>query len=1088
MRLLQLGLCLLLPALPLAGVLPAQGAFVNYEDPQIKPVTIAVLGAAAAEQRYALICNTPDNSVEIYSTTAPFPFLGRIPVGQSPVTVRWNSGNDRFYTCNYLGDSVSCVRLALDAGSVGGVRATLERTAFVGDQPTDIVFAQNNTEAIVSLDGRSGVAHLNLFDLSIITPLVLLDVKNAQGPEITHVAKAPRVMALTSDDRFYALNHLGGDIDSAPIFDMGLYVFDPNNPPPGTTGNFHSVPDIGSMNLNFAIDSSERTMFVVSQIAQNEAVGVDAVAMQKTGFVQTWLKVVQLVNTPAGSPPTVMPEAVAGIGTAWQSINLNRDYSQPGLAQVPRAEAIAQVTDVAILEGPTGVQRVALAAFGSDKVVILRRDASKPNGYAALHVALAVANPTGNYGAVGPRGLAIDRAGLDPAALHQRGLIWVCNRLDHSFAVINPWNGNVVAHRPLNSDPTPNEIRVGRPFLYSAWMTSGSGMVSCSSCHVDARTDALIWNLGNQDGPGPAIPAHFHDGDGHDLSTMPDFPNAKGLMVTQTLQGLLNALVEPYSMRSVASNAPYHWRGDKFDFPDFNEAFVRLQGMPDEPTIPDPSGLDAAEMEAYHRFINTIHHPPNPEQRKDRKLAGTLGNPDDLDDGSGGKLGMKLFHIKSVVGARSCQNCHHLPDGSSNTLTLTEKISGGFGSEPQDHPIETAATRNLFTREIVLPNGFDETDLSDFLTNPLRVNGPYGLLHAGIFTIGVNPSLTINDFVHRTFKFSNNTAKDKVRKLAVTEFVRQFDSGTAPLIGSAWTVDPSALGVANSVFHLFESDAREGNSGIAVFTRNGGVERGYWFDPRDSRYYEEGATGWLDRAGLLALASPTGADNVVIAQATPTGSERRVASLSGVPTVLTGPAPVAASIELLPMAPQTFWVDVASLSGNWDPNHPTLPFSWNTTTSGPEPVSMKSIRELQTTVAGLFGMPANPLRHEPPRRLRVIGDNIRPGARLGIGMARQSPGTWPAQDVWFDLTPTSYTQGGKTVWETAEELDPMHTMAWLNGGYWAPGVAKVMLADYTGIAMLDPNAWNLYSVAVLNEDNTLGLAPTWQPLRVQDGR
>ncbi len=1087
MRFSRLVISLFMPLVSFAGVLSAQGSFVNYEDPQVKPVTIATIESGERRLRVALICNTPDNSVEIYSAVSPFQFLARVGVGQSPVTVRWNELNGRFYTANYLGDSVTAVRLELGA-TPGTVRPIIERTTFVGDQPTDIVFVQNNTQAIVGLDGRSGVAVLNLADLSTISPLTLLEVVDAAGTGINLLAKMPRTLAALSDDRFYALNHLGGDIDSPPVFDMGMYVFDPNNPPPGTSGNFYAVGDIGSINFNFAINGRGTRMFVASQIARNEAVGVDAVAAQQTGFVQTWLKVIDLVPGASGGPPSVVAEQIAGPGLKplWQSINLNRDYTQATLTELTD-DPVAQVTDVALVENDAGVQLVVLAAMGSDKLVILRPDATQPSGYSARHVPLPIVNPAGNYGAVGPRGLTVDPAGVDPATSLRPGLVWVVNRLDNSFAIVNPWNGAIVAQNSLQNDPTPDEIRIGRPFLYSAFLTSGSGMVSCSSCHADARTDALVWNLGNQDPPGPPILAHFHDGNGETLATMPDFPNEKGLMVTQTLQGLLNHHIEPYSARLMATNAPYHWRGDKFDFPDFNEAFVRLQGMPDEPTIPGLSGLDAAEMESYHRFINTIHHPPNPEQLKNRTLTGDLGDPDDPDDGSGGMLGMKLFSIIPTVGPRSCNNCHMPGEGSSNTATLTEFINGGFGSPTQVHPIETAATRNLFSREMFLPNGFDVTDVSDPTVTPWQANGPYGLLHAGIFTFGVNISLTINDFIHRAFNFSPSSTTDKARKLAVTEFVRHYDTGTAPMIGVAWTVDPAQPGANASLFNLLEAEAGEANAGIAVYTRNGGVERGYWFDPRDSRYYEEGGTTSLDRAGLLALANPVGSGNVVIAQATPTGSERRVASLSGTAAVLTGAAPAADSIQLRPMVPNTFFNGLASLSGNWDPSHPTLPFTWNPAI-GPEPVSMRSIRELQTSLTGLFGMPASPLRHEPPRRLRVIGENIRPGARLGIGMALQTAGSFPIQQVWFDLAPTSYTVGDMAVWETAEELEPIHTMAWLHGGYWSPGVAQVMLADYTGVPLLTPGTWNQYLVAIENEDSTLGIATNWQPMTLQDNR
>ncbi|MCR9245236.1 MAG: hypothetical protein NXI31_09405 [bacterium] len=1090
MRSRSLASALLLFSALLPTALPAQGEFVNYEDPQVKPVTIAAVGSGPNLRRVALICNTPDNSVEIYSAAPPFAFLARVPVGLSPVTVRWNARTDRFYTCNYLGDSITCVRLETSGSATGGVLPVVERTTYVGDQPTDIVFVQDDTQAFIALEGRNGVAHVMLSDLRPISALVPLRVPMAQGPLIDHIVKMPRRIALLPDDRFYALNLMGGDIDSPPLLDMGLFVFDPNNPPTGTVGHFHSVPDIGSTNLGFAIDSTGSRMFVVSQIAQNDAAGVDAVAAQKTGFVQTWLKVLDLLPGQPGDAPAIAPEQVAGPGpkALWQSINLNRDYSQTTLTEVAAPTAIAQATDVALVEGPTGVERIVLAGFGSDKIVILTPDTNRPSGYAIQQIRLSLLPTPNDYSAVGPRGLALDARGQDPSSpVASRGLVWCVNRLDNSFAVINPWTGNVLARRALHHDPTPTDIRAGRKFLYSAWATSGSGMVACASCHIDARTDGLTWNLGNLDKPGPAIPAHFHDGDGEDTASMPDFPNSKGLMVTQTLQGLLNSLVEPYSMRGVATNAPYHWRGDKMDFPDFNEAFVRLQGMPDEPTIPGLSGLGQADMERYHRFINTIHHPPSPEQRKDRRLGGELGDPDDPDDGSGGLLGMKLFHIIPTVGSRSCVNCHSVPEGSSNTLTLLEKIDGMLGTTPQFHPIETAATRNLFQREIMIPNGFDQTDLSGNVALP--VTGTHGLLHAGLFTFpNLNNSFTINDFIHRSFNFHKNTATNHLRKLAVTEFVRQFDSGTAPLIGVPWTIDPAAPDGTHGVLGFFETQAREANVGIAVYTRSGGNERGYWFDPRDGRYYEEGGTSSLDRAGLIALAGPVNGDNVVILQATPTGSERRVASLTGTAAVLTGPAPDGATIELLPMAPSTFWVGIPSLTANWDPNHPTRPFNWDTSKDGPEPVSMKSIRELQASLAGQFGLPANAIRHEAPRRFRVIGDHIRPGAKLVLAMAKTNPGQFPAQQVFFDLAPSGYEHNGRPIWETAEELDPMHTLAWLHGGYWSPGVAKVMLADYTGVPQLDATTWNRFAVAILNEDQTLGLAPAWQPLTLQDDR
>src|SRR5262249_55610860 len=76
----------------------------------------------------------------------------------------------------------------------------------------------------------------------------------------------------------------------------------------------------------------------------------------------------------------------------------------------------------------------------------------------------------------------------------------------------------------------------------------------------------------------------------------------KGVLVTQSLQGLMNSEVErPQPDNGVVqfqrfSNAPYHWRGDKKTFVDFNEAFVNLQGAKDVGTT-EPMGVSASDMQ-----------------------------------------------------------------------------------------------------------------------------------------------------------------------------------------------------------------------------------------------------------------------------------------------------------------------------------------------------------------------------------------------------------------------------------------------------------------------------------------------------------
>src|SRR5258705_184484 len=83
----------------------------------------------------------------------------------------------------------------------------------------------------------------------------------------------------------------------------------------------------------------------------------------------------------------------------------------------------------------------------------------------------------------------------------------------------------------------------------------------------------------------PAPTGGFPDTGGVNAGIEPSDPNpnAKGIMVTQSLQGLANFDVKADGLlRHRFSNAPYHWRGDKKTFLDFNEAFVGLQGRSEE--------------------------------------------------------------------------------------------------------------------------------------------------------------------------------------------------------------------------------------------------------------------------------------------------------------------------------------------------------------------------------------------------------------------------------------------------------------------------------------------------------------------------
>lgn len=129
----------------------AGDTFVNFEDPQTKPIAVIAVGGIAelepyqqavidvepepVVRKFLVVANTPDNSVEIDDANWPWDFITRVRTGLGPVTVRWNRALSRLYACNFSGDSVAVIHLILRTG--GTLVATLERIVDVGGQPSD---------------------------------------------------------------------------------------------------------------------------------------------------------------------------------------------------------------------------------------------------------------------------------------------------------------------------------------------------------------------------------------------------------------------------------------------------------------------------------------------------------------------------------------------------------------------------------------------------------------------------------------------------------------------------------------------------------------------------------------------------------------------------------------------------------------------------------------------------------------------------------------------------------------------------------------------------------------------------------------
>ncbi len=1109
----------------LAGVSrPAVGQgrtdYFNVESPQVHPIEIARIGG----HDYLLVCNTPDNSVEIWDTDetivpAANRFITRVPVGLEPVSVRWVGSRSRFYVANFLGDSISSVFISVPSGP-SSLAAFVLKTVSVTDEPLDITFVEAGAAPGITVPTLF-VTHMTLdaygeYHALTLAPVASgserMDALVATGKDIDFdtqlddiALKQPRTAALACD-KLFILGFLGGNTKR---YDFDLYSEDLAS---GTTTD---LGGLGSTNWNMEF-VDDNNLFITGAKALNASlVGEPAVAGAPTGFVKSMFYWVQ---NPCSNAPTILGRDVNLIpnlqqvpGETLPAPISSRGFEAAGQAAVAvpvpttkpvkKGQALVQLTDLEALTDDSGtLQKVFFTAYGSDRVgIIVPQAGQSPINWPRRKINInPVAAPAGSF--VGPRGLALKGA-LAGSDTDPGDRLYVVNRGENSVTIIDPSGETVVDGFVLNNHPIPKFLGAGRKFLYSARL-SGKGFVACASCHMDGRTDGLAWNL--SDGVDVTIPPK--------LLPFPGFAGGKykgqkGFIVTQSLQGLLNWGVPP-SIQGLFSNAPYHWRGDRETFLSFNGAFASLL---------KGNELSDLEIASYEEFVNTIHYPPNPKQPKQRLLSGVLGDPDDNDptqdiDGSGALLGLKIYHTVDSDGF-SCVGCHALPEGSDNVLT--ENIAGvnphpvihpQFFANAPKQPMETAALRGLFQKEARLDrDGFSIHDNSP-------ITGYEGMLHTGLsiprtqVSLDFNGTASMNAFNARFFSSTvcaGPTQPPMCNNLqALNQFIHEFDFGSSPMIGESLTFTQTSAGSAATAaaFQAAEDQASLANASVAVIAQLSGVATGFWLDfsGTTALYRQEPGGGTFTRSALLGLI--TNIRDRMTLLSTPLGSEIRVAAPSGVPTVPTGPAP--SRLTLLPMVPNTAHTDIPSLSLLWDTGSP-----------GTNGTNGHTTRLYQNALlidgpAGGFGLCS--IRHEAPRRFRVAGRNIRHGATLRLFIQNDAgsgppitslrvddPGQVPTLELELPIYPTGIVLDDPTrVWETAVELEPMLLYRLMTGrpnGF--PGVIDnvtdldfllQIVPEAQPVGTWSPLAWNHHWVRVVNADGTQADGG-WQVLSLEPG-
>ncbi len=796
----------------LAATALAQNAYVNYEGKQTSPIRLSPDGT----RLFAV--NTPDNRLSVFDVSNPSnPILiAEIPVGLEPVSVNPRD-NDEVWVVNEVSDSVSIVSVS---------RHVVTDTIYVPDEPADVVFAAG--KAFVTAARKNQIAVFNVTTHASITNIPVF-------------GENPRALAVSPNgSNVYAAFALSGNHTT---------LVPPANapPPPPPTNGLPPPPQV-----SLIVDASDPTYnpsVINYTMPDNDVVELNANTLAITryfprvGTVNLGLAVnpvtgdLYVANSEARNLVRFEPalrgnfvtnrlaRITIGSGTVT-NFDLNAGFT---FTNFPNLSALSNALAMPVaIAFPAGGMKMFIAAFGTDRIA--RVDT---NGVVEARIEL---NPASAGSASdprhkrGPRGLAFRTA-------TQR--LYVLNRISNTISIIDVTSNAVLREIPIGSfDPTPDTIRVGRGFLYDAKL-SGAGVVSCSSCHIDAEMDLIAWDLGDPNGTmgtnktfvSPAL--NFPP-----FTTNEPVHPMKGPMTTQTLRGL-NGL------------DPLHWRGDRTNFLHFNGAFGSLLGG---------SVLPAADMVAYRDFINTIVFQPNPNQNLNRTYPTNF-------NGANAVAGSNTFFNEQYQPSLSlaCTTCHTGPPGTGSDKLIFDRNAL---AESQDFKVPQL--RNIYQK------------LSFNNTNGAVSIGGFGLTHDG-----VDPTL---------FKFLGRSpfgtfATDTTRKRNLEAFVQCFDTGTAPAVGYTRTVTSSNLTSAplTNDWNLLEGQAAAANIDLIVKGTIDGQQRGLLYQPGPNNYTtDKTGVGPFTRAQLAVKISAGDTLNLIGA---PPGSGGRIAIRRNPADVLDGDLP-----------------------------------------------------------------------------------------------------------------------------------------------------------------------------------------------------
>lgn len=795
------------PPVPVPTPTAVAAEFVNFESPHVHPLELL------PDRTRLLAVNTAANTLDVINVARPTPaVILSIPVGLDPVSVRARS-NTEAWVVNRVSDSVSVVDL--QAGVV-------VRTLRVGDEPGDVAFA--GSRAFVTCLEPSRVLVYNLDDLEAAPTTIAISGHD------------PRALAVSAGGtEIYVANFESGNHSTVldqHVVDRTDSPYAGQNPPPNNGTGF--LPEIAAslFPTNPAslivrktggawLDDNGRdwSRFVTWDLHDRDLAIIDAASLSVRYVTGIMTINMNLAARPDGKVVIIGTEAINEIrfepvltGRFVQSNAAIVDPARGTFSVVSLNPHLAEAYNSKAKRVATDLRTLSLA---DPRDIVWRSDSTV--GYVAglgsnnvVRIDATGARIEQTDVGQGPTGLALDET-------HDR--LYVLNRFDATVSVLDATTMSAVTSVAL-FDPTPVEIREGRPLLYDARRTSGYGVTSCASCHVDARGDGLAWDLG--DPQGEILPFDQLCDNLNGLIDKPrceDFHPIKGPMVTQSLQ-------------SIIGTEPLHWRGDRPTLTQFDAAFRALLGSDSDATL--------AEINALRLFLATIKYPPNPNRNLDDSLRTELGNGNPA-------AGEVVFTSGNHdLNRLNCNVCHAGALGTNQKVTPGSALDGFSMKVPQ--------LRGLYKKQ-----GFDKVSQEN--------DRGFGFTHDGRFG-------TIPEFLHfRVFTFAAGEAGEQQRRDAEA-FLMSFPGDVHPAVGTQVTLTGgnAASGDVNSLLDLMVSLANEGKVGLVVHARVADVPRGYALTAVDT--LQSDRTG--EQVAVPALRALAGDGAEQTWTVVPYGSEKRL--------------------------------------------------------------------------------------------------------------------------------------------------------------------------------------------------------------------